>query len=88
MDKVGDSVDKSAVSTDIDLLRTLVVLAEQELVKAKTGTDRHAELVTGITEARATLRAVVAVAPGWVVEEILGVPEHLSSDRPVWMSDY
>ena len=22
------------------------------------------------------------------VEEILGVPEHISSDRPVWMSDY
>lgn len=31
--------------------------------------------------------AVVAVVPGWVVEEILDAPEHTSIDRPAWMSE-
>ena len=33
------------------------------------------------------LRAVVAVAPAWVVEEILSASEQIGSDRPMWMSD-
>jgi hypothetical protein len=37
---------------------------------------------------RHRLRAIVASAPAWVVEQILSASKHIDDDRPVlWMSD-
>lgn len=37
---------------------------------------------------RHRLRAIVASAPDWVVEQILSASQHIADDRPVlWMSD-
>jgi hypothetical protein len=37
---------------------------------------------------RHRLRAIVASAPDWVVEQILSASEHVDDNRPVlWMSD-
>jgi hypothetical protein len=60
-------------------------------VVGRTIADPIERLLAGLLAAgyKRRLRALVAVLPAWVTEQILSVSEHIGEDRAaVWMGEY